>query len=177
MTPPGSLSGRRKTFAAVFSLLSTSALLASCDGVGEIDARRSALAAARARWDAQSAVDYDFVDRRICFCAGPSAWITHVRSGAVTDVEVIDTDTYGEDPQVLHDRALTWARTIPETFDWLEDAIEEADRYRAEYSRTLGVPSHVAIDFSEPAADDEITIEVGSVNLLGGTPAPVGGNR
>ncbi len=105
------------------------------------------------RWGAAGILDYDFTLQRGCFCADFGPKRVKVRRGVVESILDLDTG----DPFVDSRNAYP---AIPGLFDFLADAIDEADEITIDYDRALGFPISVTIDFIKDAIDDELSLTV-----------------
>lgn len=134
-----------RTAVRFFVLLLAAGVLASCgsEPLGPADA--DDVAAARARWVALGARNYEYVSGHACFCdsrfVGPL--LTVVENGVVVRVEDAGT---GEP------RPLTWRPTIDGWFDFLErEATTRPQDLTGAFDRTTGVP--IGFVYGTPAND------------------------
>lgn len=123
-----------------------------------------ALAASRARWEAQRPGDYRFTYTRSCFCPpqyrGP--FDVTVRGGAVADVAY-----EGEGEPI--DRPLTEYQTVDDLFALIAEAYaRDAARVDATYDPTTGQPTEVYIDYNEQMADEEVGFTIESIRPVDG---------
>ncbi|MGQ0702001.1 MAG: DUF6174 domain-containing protein [Gemmatimonadales bacterium] len=114
------------------------------------------LAAARARWEAQRMDSYEFELTRMCLCIFGGRVVTvRVEAGAVAAANYADSNT------AVEAALLSYLPTIPDLFDLIEDALEQhAARVMVQYDASTGHPTHIELDYSLMAIDDEFTYEV-----------------
>lgn len=114
------------------------------------------LVAARTRWDAMSGPTYSYRVDRDCECVlGGRLLTVSVHRGAVISAAYEDSGS-----QV--DQAL-WAYvpTVPDLFDMIQDALDRKAAYLAvTYDPTYGYPTHIQIDYSVNAVDDEVLMNL-----------------
>jgi len=119
------------------------------------ESERERLEANRAQWESQGVDSYEFVLRRLCFCAGgtsPARVI--VRSGQ--RLSVTDVESGAPVPEAFAQYYLT----IDELFDFIADAIDrKAHEIDVTYDATFGFPTRIAIDYIENAIDEEMAFE------------------
>jgi len=115
---------------------------------------------ALARWDRQNVEDYDFDYLRSCFCENVEEVRVHVRNGVVADA------IYTRDDSPVPPSVLATLPTIPELFEIVRDALEDADEVQVEYDPTYGHPTRVDIDWLKRAIDDEILYQVEDLTPL-----------
>jgi len=136
--------------------------------VDPLDEADAAYAAARALWESATLVDYDYSFSRGCFCpqeyVGPHE--VSVRDGIVTAA------TYdGIDLKKLPILTLTSydeiIQTVDGVFDEIDSAIDEADRFTAEYHPELGYPTDVFIDWEDMMADEEVNYTIIDLRPVG----------
>jgi hypothetical protein len=143
-------------------LLLLTLLLAACDSPtapNELDQ----LADARARWQTQGSDSYSYELTRECFCvlSGRRVTVT-VEHGAVVAAEYVDS----KNP--VEAALLSYLQTVPDLFDLIEDVlIRKVASFMASYDPNYGYPTHVEIDYSATAADDEITFTARDLQLSG----------
>lgn len=142
----------------------TDSLRAEPGPIGASEDGPQALAASRARWEAQRPGDYRFTYTRSCFCPpqyrGP--FDVTVRSGAVADVAY-----KGEGEPI--ERPFTEYQTVDDLFALLAEAYaRDAARVDATYDPTTGQPTEVYIDYSEQMADEEVGFTVEPVRPVDG---------
>lgn len=112
---------------------------------------QDALDAARALWATEGGEDYDLTFNWQCFCIVDFVQRVdlEVRSDAVADGVVTD------DGAALTAEQLAEYMTVPELFDFIQDAIDQdAAEIRVSYASS-GYPDEVWIDYVEQMADEE----------------------
>jgi len=133
-------------------------LLPACSDSGEREEMRRQLDRNRARWEALALTSYAVRERVSCYCAfAPNEVIVTVQAGAIVSVTIAET---GQPVDTMSSR---YYYTVADLFDLLDRAIREADHVRASYDPGFFFPTEVVIDWIEPAADDEISVEAGSL--------------
>lgn len=114
------------------------------------------LVAARARWDANSGPAYSYQVDRDCECvlAGRVMTVTVLR-GAVTAA------SYEDSGSAVDQALLAYVPTVPDLFDLIQDALDRKAAYLAvRYDPTYGYPTHIQIDYSVNAVDDEVLLNL-----------------
>jgi Family of unknown function (DUF6174) len=143
----------------VFLLLAPLALGAQCSvtGLGSGSEPRT-LEEARRRWDAADVVDYTYVLRRNCFCAGGVEPVRIVvRAGAAISYTLVETG------ETLPEEWRPWYPTVGGLFEFLEDAVDrDAQRIDVRYDDRLGYPVTIYVDYDERIADEEMGYEIRS---------------
>jgi len=126
---------------------------------GNLDDVTEAMQANRGKWRSQGIDSYEFVLRRLCFCAGgtdPARLL--VRSG--TRLSVTDVTTGQPIPA-------EWAQyypTVDGLFEFIADAIaQKAHSIEVEYHAVLGYPTSIRIDYIENAIDEEMAFEASAL--------------
>jgi hypothetical protein len=128
-------------------------VLASCGLLDPESGNQSGqLAEARAQWALRSIDSYDFVLRRSCYCGGGTEPArVQVRDGVRTSV------VYVEDGTTVPPLFAPLYLTVPELFDFIEDAIDRgAHSIQVRYHATLGYPTSIQVDYLEAAVDEEM---------------------
>lgn len=133
-------------------------LSACSDALGPVE---DDLEDARELWAERAPLDYSFVFRRSCFCA--SEFIRPVR--IIVDGETVVSAVFADDGMPI-ETPLSEVPTIPDLFDEIRSAIEEADEVTATFDEGYGHPLTVMIDFIEQAIDDEMYFEVSGFDVL-----------
>ena len=112
------------------------------------------LAAARARWTAQSGPSYSYKVNRSCECVlGGRLMAVTVRNGAVTSAEYLDSSS------PVEAALLTYVLTVPDLFDLIQDALDRKAAYLAvTYDPMYGYPTRIEVDYSANAVDDEVVM-------------------
>lgn len=139
----------------------------------EADLRRE-LRRNAALWSQAPNDDYDFVQRRFCFCGFPGEPVlVRVRDGAVVarlhaeSGEPID-DAFGGrfeppgPPPGFFDSAFP---PVEGLFQLVEGAIG-SDRLEVEYHVRFGYPTRISVDRDFRIADDELTVIVDSLDFV-----------
>lgn len=130
-------------------------LLAACgDELGEREQMRRELDRHRASWEDLGIVEYALRERVLCFCVfPPSEMLVTVQQGRI--VSLVDAATGAPADTSFH----RYYYTIEGLFDLAQGAIRDADGLRIAYDATYFFPIEIAIDWVEPAIDDEITVQ------------------
>ena len=116
-----------------------------------LDDPQAALDAAQALWASQGGDDYDMTFNWQCFCIVDYVQRVDLegRGGAVSS----GVPTDGGD--ALTSEQLVEYRTVPELFDFIQDAIDrDAVEIRVSYD-TSGYPAEAWIDYDAGIADEE----------------------
>lgn len=133
-------------------------LAVGCDETGEREEMQRQLDRNRARWEALALTSYAVHERVSCYCVfGPDEVIVTVDGGEIVSV------THAETGQPVDTATARFYYTVDDLFDMLERAIREADSLHASYDQTFFFPTEIAIDWIEPAIDDEISVEMRSL--------------
>ena len=132
------------------------------DPTTEGDSTRTALDAARVRWEAAGLGDYRVTFSNSCFCPedvrGP--FTVTVRDGAVAEA-LFQGRAVAVDPQ----RHLT----VEAVFDRIEAAFDrDADVIRVTYDADLGYPTSAYLDYEAMATDEEDRFELRDLTRLDG---------
>lgn len=114
------------------------------------------LAAARARWNAQSGPSYSYQVDRSCECVlGGRRMTVTVSRGAVISAEYVDSGS------PVDAALLGYVLTVPDLFDMIQDALDRKAAYLAvTYDPIYGYPTRIQVDYSANAVDDEMTLNV-----------------
>lgn len=105
------------------------------------------------KWAEQQIKEYQFVFRRVCFCAPDYVRpvLITVRDGKITMVRYADRDRLPVAPAEFHRYP-----TVDELFATIETALaRQAHRINAIYHPKRGFPVSVFIDYSAGMADEE----------------------
>jgi ABC-type glycerol-3-phosphate transport system substrate-binding protein len=116
-----------------------------------LDDPQDALDAAHALWASQGGDDYDMTFNWQCFCVVDYVQRVdlEVRGGSVSGAAGTDSGV------MLTSEQLAQFRTVPELFDFIQDAIDQdAAEIRVTYA-SAGYPSEVWIDYDTGVADEE----------------------
>ena len=131
---------------------------------GQPSEGEAALGEHRARFEAAVGEDYDVTFQRSCFCPPESRQPLRleVRNGEVQSVT--PTIEGAPSPPAL----LTVVRAVAEVFDLIRDAFGRAAAVgRVDYDPELGYPREVYIDYSERIVDEEQSITLSDLVLVG----------
>ena len=133
-------------------------LAVACDETGEREEMQRQLDRNRARWEALGLTSYTVHERVSCYCVfGPDEVIIAVDAGEIVSV------TNAETGQPVDTATSRFYYTVDDLFDMLERAVREADSLRVSYDPTFFYPTEIAIDWIEPAIDDEISVATRSL--------------
>ena len=112
------------------------------------------LAAARARWNAQSGPTYSYEAGR-----APDEGDRLQRHGDLCG----DVDSGSPVDTAL----LGYVLTVPDLFDMIQDALDRKAAYLAvTYDPTYGDPTRIQVDYSANAVDDEVTLNVRNLTFF-----------
>ena len=115
----------------------------------------------RQLWRSQTLKDYQYIYQQQCFCPPPSNNSLEV---FVKNDTIIKTVNLNNNENI---KDLTFAKTVEELFNIIEDAIKRnADEILITYDSLLGYPTRVAIDYEKILADEEITYTVEKLTKL-----------
>jgi hypothetical protein len=130
-----------------------SAVRAALNGCPSSQARL-ALAAARQRFAALEARSYDYNYRRFCFCFDPPDVDIEVRNDEIVSIRDVTSglEVTPQDPNAY--------LSIPQLFDFIDNALGFADVIDVEYDAVTGVPLSISVDFQKEAVDDELGIRI-----------------
>lgn len=147
--------------AALAAVIAAALMVASPGVAAPPDASHQAdLDAARARWDDVGPAGYTLEYQLLCFCVNVGPFRVEVMDGAIVSA----TDAQG-DPI---DAGLAATYDVPGLFDRVQEAIDApAADLVVDYDGELGYPLRIAIDNIAMAIDDEVTIEVLSLQAAG----------
>jgi len=140
------------------AMLAPIAFVAAC-GAPTGPSPREEFDRARARWEAQGLVSYQFELTRSCYCVlGGQTMKVEVAGGVVVGAEHLDSGI-GIDTELF-----SYIPTIPDLFDLIEDAVgRPMARFFASYDPSLGYPTRIELDYAAEAVDDESTIVIRNV--------------
>ncbi|MBC7977184.1 MAG: hypothetical protein H7138_19590 [Myxococcales bacterium] len=118
------------------------------------------ITAARERWDLRRPAAYTFGWQQHCFCTQDDVRPLQV---SVVANDVVRASYASDDMPVAAER-VQYLSTIDDVFDRLDRAIEEkAFLIRVTFDADFGYPTSVAVDYDEWTADDELALELGSL--------------
>ena len=147
---------KTKIFSIFFVLVLT---LSACGGASEFQRNQD-------KWEGQNINHYRYTVAVSCFCPFAFVEVTYeVQNGQVVGQSVQSSPDNPVDEAQVSDFYQSY-NTIEKVFDYLEEAINEADRTSIEYDPTYGFPIDVAIDWIELAADDEIYLTISNFEVL-----------
>ena len=116
------------------------------------------------RWESLGPTSYSFEYQVSCFCPLPG--VREPLQVEVRDFAVTRAVSIGSGEQ-LSEEELDEVPTIEDLFDWIADALAEADEIDVRYDEELGYPRTAFIDRIESAIDDELSFEVSDLVPLG----------
>lgn len=120
--------------------------------------RTAELEDAEQRWDAAGIDDYAYTLTWRCFCPEGGVPVTiEVQAGEVV------ASTAEEELDATYE-----ARTVPDLFDTVRDAIASApDAFEVTYDATLGYPTMLEVDPMANALDEEYGFEAAELAAAG----------
>ncbi len=126
----------------------------------------SALAAARARWQAAGLSSYEYGYRKFCECHPdtPPETVVTVRNGAVTNVRHRPVGYPEEVPGDPTRFKYYW--TVEGLFDLVQAAESRGATVRASYDDELGYPTQIYIDYDANFIGDELDVRLTAVTPL-----------
>lgn len=147
---------KTKIFSIFFALVLT---LSACGG-------GSAFQQNQEKWEGHNLDHYRFTIAVSCFCPFAFVEVTYeVQNGQVVNQSVKTSPDNPVDEAQVSDFYQPYS-TIEKVFDYVEQAINEADKTTIDYDPTYGFPTEVAIDWIELAADDEIYLTLSKFEPL-----------
>jgi hypothetical protein len=122
----------------------------------------SYIAEPAARWRAYGLKNYTIEQKRLCFCAFPHGFVKLV----VKDNKIVaGLDLANGQP--VPAEILQYYQTVDSLFVWIEEmkALNPA-RLEIEYDSRFGFPKKISFDYRSQIADDELWIEIQSLQAL-----------
>jgi hypothetical protein len=145
-TTKGALEMKTKLVSLFFMLVLG---LSACGG-------RSAFQQNQDKWQAQDINHYRYTIAVSCFCPFANVEVNYeVQNGQVVNQSIKTSADNPVDEAQVNEFYQPY-NTIEKVFDYVGDAVNEADKTTIDYDSTYGFPTEVAIDWIELAADDEI---------------------
>jgi hypothetical protein len=114
----------------------------------------------QSKWEGKDIDHYRYTIAVSCFCPFAFVEVTYeVQNGQVVNRSIkTSVDNPVDEAQV--DDFYQSYNTIEKVFDYVGNAVNEADKTTIDYDPTYGFPTEVAIDWIELAADDEIYLSI-----------------
>jgi hypothetical protein len=124
-------------------------------GVDDDDIER-----AERRWAREGPLDYSYVLQRNCFCGGEVTGAVRI----TVENRVVISRRYVETGEPVPQQWESLFPAIEGVFQIVRDAMRnDADEIDARYDGDLGHPIHIFIDYIQEAADDELGLELSTV--------------
>ena len=126
-------------------------------------APQSELDTASSSWNSQHPHAYSFVSTESCNCLSDVTRPIRVTVTTGITAEAIQSAVYADDEAPISEDARSRLRTIDGVFEEIQDAIDEdAAEVRVDYDETMGYPISVFVDYDRNAADEELSLSMGS---------------
>jgi Family of unknown function (DUF6174) len=118
------------------------------------------------KWESKNINHYRFTVVVGCFCPFAGAEVTYeVQNGQVVNESVKPAPDRPDDPNRISDFYQPY-NTIGKVFDYVEQAVKEADETTIQYDPTYGFPTSVVVDQIKQAVDDEMYLTLSSFTPL-----------
>lgn len=138
-------------------LIALAAVGSGCSILGLGDSVASELRGQRNAWLRQGIRDYTYEYHVACFCPPSDTLIIEVHNNMVTNITNKRTGL----PVGLH-----VVYTIPQFYDFLIDAAEDADEMTVDFDKQLHVPTNVFIDYERNTADEELYVSASNLLVI-----------
>jgi len=133
--------------------------LSACNGASEFKRNQD-------KWEGQNINHYRFTVIVGCFCPFAGAEVTYeVLNGQVVTESVKPASDRPDDPARISEFYQPY-NTIDKAFDYVQGAINEADKTTIVYDPTYGFPTSVSVDLIEMAMDDEMYLTLNHFEVL-----------
>jgi hypothetical protein len=128
-------------------------ILSACAG-------SSAFQQNQAKWEARNIDHYRFTVAVSCFCPFANVEVTYeVQNGQVVNQSVQSSSDNPVDEAQVRDFYQSY-NTIEKVFDYVGEAVRDADETTIEYNQNFGFPTDVSVDWIKQAVDDEIYLTI-----------------
>jgi hypothetical protein len=118
------------------------------------------------KWESQNIDHYRFTVTVSCFCPFANVEVTYeVQNGQVVSQSLQSSQDNPVEEALVSDFYQSY-NTIEKVFDYVEEAINDADEITVEYHQDYGFPSTVSVDWIEQAIDDEIYLTISYFETL-----------
>ena len=147
---------KTKLFTLLFVLVLT---LSACGG-------GSAFQQNQEKWESQNIDHYRFTVAVSCFCPFANVEVTYeVQNGQVVSQSVQASPDNPVDEAQVSDFYQPY-NTIEKVFDYVNEAINDADETTIEYDPTYGFPTNITVDWIKQATDDEMYLTLSNFEPL-----------
>ena len=120
----------------------------------------------QAKWESQNIDHYRYTIAVSCFCPFAFVEVTYeVQNGQVVNQSIQASPDNPVDEAQVTDFYQPY-NTIEKVFDYIGEAVRDADDTTIEYDPTYGFPTDVSIDWIELAIDDEIYLTLSNFEPL-----------
>ncbi len=144
----------------IISLFFTTVLLLSACGGG------SAFQQNQEKWEGQNINHYRFTVAVSCFCPFANVEVTYeVQNGQVVSQSVHSSPDNPVDEAQVSDFYQSY-NTIEKVFDYVDEAVKEADEITIDYDPTYGFPTNISVDWIKLAIDDEMYLTLSNFETL-----------
>lgn len=118
------------------------------------------------KWKSQNIDHYRYTIAVSCFCPFAFVEVTYeVQNGEVVNQSIQTSPENPVDEEQVNEFYQPY-NTIEKVFDYVGEAVRDADDITIEYNSTYGFPTDVSIDWIELAADDEIYLTLSNFEPL-----------
>lgn len=118
------------------------------------------------KWKSQNIDHYRYTIAVSCFCPFAFVEVTYeVQNGEVVNQSIQTSPENPVDEEQVNEFYQPY-NTIEKVFDYVDEAVRDADDITIEYNSTYGFPTDVSIDWIELAADDEIYLTLSNFEPL-----------
>lgn len=118
------------------------------------------------KWKSQNIDHYRYTIAVSCFCPFAFVEVTYeVQNGEVVNQSIQTSPENPVDEEQVNEFYQPY-NTIEKVFDYVDEAVRDADDITIEYNPTYGFPTDVSIDWIELAADDEIYLTLSNFEPL-----------
>lgn len=137
---------KTKFFSILFILVLT---VSACGGGSQFQQNR-------AKWERQNINHYRYTLVISCFCLFAGAEVTYeVQNGQVVNESIQPHPDRQINPAEISQYYQPY-NTLEKVFEYVEEAINDADQTTIEYDPTYGFPTNVSVDWDQQAADEEM---------------------
>jgi hypothetical protein len=152
----GALEMKTKTISLFFVLVF---ILSACGGASTFQRNQD-------RWERQNISHYRFTVTVSCFCPFANVEVTYeVLNGQVVNQSVHSSPDNPVDEAQVSDFYQPY-NTIEKVFDYVGEAIRDADETTIDYDPTYGFPINISIDWIKQAIDDEMYLTISNFEAL-----------
>ena len=118
------------------------------------------------KWEGQNIDHYQFTVAVSCFCPFANVEVTYeVQNGQVVSQSVQSSPDNPVDEAQVSDFYQSY-NTIEKVFDYVGEAVRDADETTIEYDPTYGFPTDISIDWIKQAIDDEMYLTISNFEPL-----------